>query len=515
MTSRYQTIFFVLVLLVLGSGIFALATPFGIGIQPDTRGYFEVAENLAEGQGLVFDNGQPLKRWAPLYSIVLALLVALGVPVAGAAWGLNLALFLLGGLVFARLIQRYVWTHGSRVVFGLSFLAYLLTMDMLERYTIALSEAFFVTMCMVGVYFCLRYVSRPGTKPLLLFTTLFILALTSRFIGLFLLAPGLFAILFLAQQPTAQKIKHSLIFGFTFLAPALVWYMRGKLLQGPVLPYTITAVPPPTPDLGLQAVQNTSSWFLTRTIPTSLRAILAVLLIAILAATLLWKWHRSGRTLTLTLLQQQFALFATAFLVTYAGTITVTMIFISVGVTPTSRYLMPMIPFALALLILALVLLFDLQTLPWRWSASQAGLAIIILLLFAQGVERVWQQNQNGVGHFTRAWLESELVAFVETLPQDTVFYSNEENHFAVVTEIPMLEMPQLEKYGRQIPQERYNERIAFMLNDLMANDGGYLVIYTDVSARQYQALNLEYIQALPELALLQAFDDGFVLVAR
>lgn len=516
MFTRNRTVLQIAVLIILGSLIFALSTPFGIGIQPDTRGYFEVAENFAQGDGLTFDSGQPLKRWAPLYSMIVGVVTLLGVSTATAAWWVNLVVFLAGGLVFAQLIREFVWQHNnSAVAFALSFFAYILTMDMLERYTIALSEGMFVTCCVVGAYFCLRYVSRPGTRTLLLFTTFFLIALMSRFIAIFLLVPALFTIWLLASQAIADKIKHSLLYGVIFLTPALAWYIRGKVLQGPVLPYVGVPVPPPTPDLGLQAVQNTSSWFLTRSIPTQFRAVLAALLVGLLVGALFLKWRRDRNALTLTMPQRHFALLALAILAVYGGTITVTMTFIAVGVTPTSRYLMPMIPFALGLLILAFVLLFDLQSVTWNWSPPRIALTIIVTLLFVQGLERVWLQNQNGVGHFTRDWVESELVAFVETLSRDKVFYSNEENHFAVVTGIPMIELPQLEKYGRPTLPESYDRLIMEMLDDFAEQGGGYVVIYTNISNHRYQALNFDYVISLPGLELLQEFDDGLVLEAR
>lgn len=66
-----------------------LATPFGIGVTPDSTVYIDAAHNLLHGRGVVVLTAsgevKPLNHYPPLYPAVLATLGLVGVSLETAA----------------------------------------------------------------------------------------------------------------------------------------------------------------------------------------------------------------------------------------------------------------------------------------------------------------------------------------------------------------------------------------------------------------------------------------------
>src|SRR5690349_20743468 len=100
LSSKNQFWIFLLVLSLLASILCATVTSkYGAGVSSDSTKYLSVAQNVAEGKGLIDHKGAPLLSWPPLYSLILAGLSLLtGLDVFTAGWFFNV--FLLGLNVF-------------------------------------------------------------------------------------------------------------------------------------------------------------------------------------------------------------------------------------------------------------------------------------------------------------------------------------------------------------------------------------------------------------------------------
>src|SRR2546423_285583 len=79
---------------------FSLLHRKGIGIGPDSWGYWQGAGSLLEGHGYTYFSGNPIFWWPPLYSIYLAAWAAI--------FGLNgWALILANGVLIT--LQAWLW----------------------------------------------------------------------------------------------------------------------------------------------------------------------------------------------------------------------------------------------------------------------------------------------------------------------------------------------------------------------------------------------------------------------
>jgi hypothetical protein len=154
-----------LLLAVLAILVVWLATPFGIGITPDSTVYLDAAQNLLKSRGLIALTAdgefQPLTHYPPLYPAVLAFLARVGAPLGGfpienMARMLNTFLFGANVLLVGIAIRRYVRNSYWLPIIGSSLT--LTAPDIAGIHTFALTEALFVFFLLSGLVLLSRFI---------------------------------------------------------------------------------------------------------------------------------------------------------------------------------------------------------------------------------------------------------------------------------------------------------------------------------------------------------------------
>ena len=103
-------------MLIVGIGLFVAATRRGIGLSPDSAYYISGARCLLRGDGISFPAGDgtpiPISLWPPMYHLVLAFPMSLGISEFTSARWINGFLYTANILLVYQLLVRA--SKGSR-----------------------------------------------------------------------------------------------------------------------------------------------------------------------------------------------------------------------------------------------------------------------------------------------------------------------------------------------------------------------------------------------------------------
>ncbi len=208
-------------------GMLALwhSTPYGLGLVNDSATYVEGATNLLAGKGYVRVSGggelKPISQFPPLFSILLAGMGALGIPLLQAARALIVVLFGLDILLVGLSINQISRSAGFACL-GALLLA---VSDVhLGVYSFALSEPLFLTW-MLAAFLCLATsFQRPGWVWPVLSGFFLSLAYLTRYAGASLFITAALVILLFRAGGFVRRAGLVLVGA---LPPVLAWLGSG------------------------------------------------------------------------------------------------------------------------------------------------------------------------------------------------------------------------------------------------------------------------------------------------
>ncbi|NPV76161.1 MAG: hypothetical protein HPY59_07270 [Anaerolineae bacterium] len=411
-----------IVLAILAAGLFVFSTPHGLALVNDTVQYIDGARNLLNNNGysrLTGWNGTtPITNFPPLYSIVLAVCMKVGIPPIQATWWLNLV-FLGANILLVGLLGRKLtgspW--GGLLAGGLLFISD----PFFRHHLFALTEPVFL-FCYFMTLLLLADSNRGVT---LLVAGLFAgLTYLTRYIGATLLATGLIFLLFFSESWRARLRSVGL-----FLAGALpllgAWTVRNMLVTGnPVnRQFRLRSL---TVDKVHEGIASFWGWLLPEpyqiidrfiSLWGILLAVLLTMYLAVVGIVLIYALRRNS-------LQKQPS-FRLGWLlalqgIVYLTTLTVTIFFVDASVNFETRILMPVFNLLTLLFVAGMV---------WLWRRGR-GLRVVALLLtvglafsFAEDTQdtvRLWRLHGQGFAH--ESWSESLTIETVKRLPDVDIF---------------------------------------------------------------------------------------------
>ena len=218
----------VLIALIGGIAIF-YSTELGPWTMVDTVDYFDVANNLTHGRGLVMTRpsgfNTPMTVHPPFYSIVLTLGLMLNIKLLEFVRMLNITLFAV--LILVLILGTYRLTSSAILSIGLGLWA-LTNHAILRNYTAALSEPLFLTLGFASIYLILEYVITNKLWLLITGALLAGLSLATRYSGAAFLVTGFLTILVWEKAAWTKKIKDLITYTLISCAPILIWmaYLR-------------------------------------------------------------------------------------------------------------------------------------------------------------------------------------------------------------------------------------------------------------------------------------------------
>ncbi|MEA1978690.1 MAG: hypothetical protein U9N80_12420, partial [Chloroflexota bacterium] len=173
------------ILALAGATMIAYATTWGPWVKSDSVEYVEAARNLAVGKGLVLERASgkvvPLSLRPPLYSLVLAGLLTLGLDAIEA--GRFLAISLIFGLVLLLSLLSQYTEH--RYVLPLGIAAYILTLPtFVVASTGLMSESLFILLTLLAISLAVGFLFYRRRALLPVAAALAGLAMLTRFAGI-------------------------------------------------------------------------------------------------------------------------------------------------------------------------------------------------------------------------------------------------------------------------------------------------------------------------------------------
>jgi len=222
-----------IVLSVLGGGLIAYATRGGIGVESDTASYYRAARNLVNGKGfgIYYPSGRFVffSYWAPLYSLLLAVLSYLPeINFIIVRW-LNVALF--SSLIL--MVGGYTYYYSRSIVLS-SLISVLVAFSPLfiGVYVTAMSEPLYYFFGLAGLFGTMIYIDKQ--KPVIFYLSAISagLAALTRYSAIPLVCTACLGILVFLHTPFKKRIWKSFEFGFISMIGTGIWFLMVWLYTG-------------------------------------------------------------------------------------------------------------------------------------------------------------------------------------------------------------------------------------------------------------------------------------------
>ena len=233
-----KVIYLLLILLgLIGIFIINYTTYWGIGLYgSDSFSYISVARSLSEGYGFYFPSNDygysPLTHFPPMYSITLALFEIIGLDGVISAKYLNAFLFGFSVFLVGYLIKQTTKSV-SFILFGSTLLA--ISAIFAELYSLAMSEALFLSLTLLGFVFLNKYFFWNNWLYLIIASIILGVSALTRYVGIVNIFTGMAVVLIINRDlKLYRRIVSAFILLFISIAPILIWTLRNLLLTNSI-----------------------------------------------------------------------------------------------------------------------------------------------------------------------------------------------------------------------------------------------------------------------------------------
>jgi hypothetical protein len=426
LSKKEQTLVGILAAVVVFSALVICTYSYGIGKDGDTLTYFQVTESLVSGKGFYIDKA-PYTLWAPLYSILLALLSFLGLKLTQGAWIINVISLPLIAFFSARLFSGFIT---SKLLTVLAVLFVVFSPALLSITILALSEPLFILLFLLFIMYFLKFQKTGKLFHLVAFSVFASLACLQRYAGGSVIVIGTLGIVFLTRGHTIKKRAFQLlIFWPIALIPISLWFLRNHLKTGRMMGHRF---PPDKPfsenisDMG----RSITSWFL----PSSLHPADAALIIVFVALVCLLCAHSMYKKKQITFDRQTLNRVLVLFFAVFVP-IAMTLAFMLRFRMHKIRYRLTA-PYLVYSICLAFILIDYLNTFVNKKTGNKPAFRYIITALafiwlvtvpFIRYVGDMRGYVTNGPGGYSiKKWMESPVLARLRKMDIKGHIYTNE-----------------------------------------------------------------------------------------
>lgn len=511
-------------IVILGIGQFVIATSMGIGLSPDSAQYISGARCLLRGDGFSFPAGDgtpiPISLWPPMYSLVLAIPMALGVNEFTAARWLGGILYALNILLVYHLLVRA--TKGSRYVglMGASF--FLVSKDILLIHTWAWSEALFLSLGLSGLYICIRYLEDQKRRDYVFSAGLLAAASLTRYPGLAFLAGASIVLFFFLNSTLKERFQKAALFLFMGIFPTILWITRNLIVSGSASNRSFD-----DRGISLQDIKSTlhvmTLWFIPGRFERAWSLYLTVLGVSCLFLLAIFWVFRYRKVRSKAVLRDSLAMLVVT-AIAYTGIVVFAKAFVKPDFALADpRFLAPILVF-----IIMIGVLCGYESLRWLqdWIQTQARILptprllslnhFIALIVFAYFcsfnvfhlVKWIDHRAERGQGYASVSWQNSEIMNHLKMLPEGTTLYSNGYDVIALLLNHPVYRIP-LKLHANPERREVDYDREILAMAERLREDQGFLVYFTGITWRRM--MTKEDILETTELVPVWTTNDGVI----
>jgi 4-amino-4-deoxy-L-arabinose transferase-like glycosyltransferase len=423
----YRLVPYMMLALLIGIGMSLVwySTAWGAGLISDSFQYTASARSLASGSGLSLPYGegelQPMTKYPPLFSILLAGFEFVGGTALKGARILNIVLFGLNIFLVFYSTRKLTYSNGFALLAAL-----LLTISfvMVEVHSWALSEPLYISLSLTAILLIQKYFEETSGVWILLAALAASSAFLTRYVGVSLvLAMGI--VLLLNRNAWKQKIQNLFLFGAIAVLPMALWSLRGYLLTRTLNDRTF-AFHPLTVKNYVSAIDVIYGWFFPRSLVEGAEKIFLALTAAALILLLLLI-SRSRKAASNGWIEdfssaKKISLLHAIYIVLYALVIIASKTWLDADIGLSDRILSPMLVSLLILLIAGLSFLWNNYA-KARPFVILAGLGLLVYYAAGTFVS-VQGFHDTGLGIARRGWSRSEVIQSLRSYP-DTPIYTN------------------------------------------------------------------------------------------
>jgi hypothetical protein len=490
-------------------GILLWATPFGIGVSPDSTVYIATARSIGAGDGFQ-SGGKPITHYPPIYPTVLALSGLLGTgPLDGARW-LHAFLFALNVVLIG--ISTYLYTGSSFPASLCSILLFLSSAHMLDIHTMAWSEPLFISFSLSAFLLLTFYIAKPRIWLLVASSSFLGLAITTRYAGVTLLPVMILGILLFEEKPARTRIRSSFILLAIGISPLAIWLFRNISVAHSAINRTLAFHPINISHIK-EFVHTMYDFWLPFSCPTNLQ--IPQLLLAgglVFTAFLLVLRHQirdKAKVGMSTVMQTLIFLFS----ITYVSFLFASISFADAHTCLSYRIMSPVYVFGIIFIVSVSRSVSNLKRGPSLWWCLLSVLFVVTYINLDRAASFAIHLHNEGSGYTKRIWRNSESIAYVKSLPDGAMIYSNGPDIIHFLTGIKAKDIPAKVNTRTRASNPYLARELRAMRNNLIEKRA--LIVYLDnITWRWYLPTKkeLEDVYKIPVLFRLQ---DGTVYAIR
>jgi hypothetical protein len=478
----------------------------GPGVSADSTVYIQTAASVLAGHGF-YANGGPLTHYPPIYPILLALVSFLQPDILQTARVLGSILFSLNTTLFGFavfLATRQSWPATTYAVLFFSSSA-----AMLNLHTWAWSEPLFLSLSLAGFIFICLYIERSRVAYVAAASVLFSLALATRYIGISLLPPMLFGLLFFSGEPIRSRLYHALVASLLTCAPLSIWLLH-NIMAGSATNRSFAVHILTTSDLR-DSLHSTADVFLPLNVGGWPKAVLIGLLFAGLAAGLVRVYGQKIRAKCDRSPATVFPVLVILYTATYFLVLALSKSLFDANTPMDSRIMSLGVLFLVpAGISLSKVLSEDLRR-PWVWRATVLFILCCTVANLSRAIPWAVRVHYDGQGYNTRQWRASETIAFVRRVPDGTRIYSNGADVIEFLTARRATWLPAKMNLYTLIANGNYINETETMCRDVREG-GAFLVFLTDMRGRSKYLPDQAEVESLCKMRVRRSLSDGIIL---
>jgi 4-amino-4-deoxy-L-arabinose transferase-like glycosyltransferase len=418
---------YILLAIIIGIGMFLVwySTVWGAGLISDSFQYTASARSLASGNGLSlpYEEGelQPMTKYPPMFSILLAGFELLGGTALQGARLLNIVLFGLNISLMFYSTRKLADSNGFALLAALLFT---ISFVMVEVHSWALSEPLYISLSLISILLLQKYFEENRTTWITLAALAAAAAFLTRYVGVSLvLATGI--VLLWNRAALQRRIRDLLLFGGIAVLPMALWSLRGYLLTRTLNDRTL-AFHPLTIKNYVSAIDVVYGWFFPRSLVAGAEKIFLALTAAALTLLFLLIW-RSRKAFTNGWIEdfsstKKIFLLHGIYVVLYALVILVSKTWLDADIGLSDRILSPMLVSLLILVTAGLSFLWNNYA-KARLFVVLAGLGLLVYYAAGTFVS-VQGFHDTGLGIARRGWSRSEVIQSLRSY-RDMPLYTN------------------------------------------------------------------------------------------
>lgn len=472
---------FVTLLLIALTGVLLIlqATPEGAGLSDDSIAYIAGARSLVAGNGYReawLASNQPVTHFPPAFPAVLAFFGYLGIDPLNAARWVNALLFGAN----AALLGILAWRMTPSLTAGLVLAGlFILSADMLQVHTVAMSEPLFIFLTLVSFWMFDLYFERDQHWWLGACATVVGMTYLTRYSGLALIATFVVA-LFILHKSWKKKLVTSALFVAGTLPWIAGWSIRNRLAAENATNRTFAWHPLTSENIriGLRTVSEAlipvEEW---RQEVFKQPLIIEGAIVLILGAVLVWLAMKSWRYLFSPLplgdreaprgggpgVREVISFTAALFLFAYLASIVSSMLMFDAATKFRLRIVAPMYVSLLILLVYLGV-----------WLRNRNRPLVILLTFVFLGFSAYRQANtisfwaRGGIGYASFQWYDSKAMDYLSELPEGVRIYTDEPAAVYLYTGRGNHVLPSRVDSATLQARQGFEEDLEFMKNEIL-----------------------------------------------